>query len=176
VLDVAVGLILGLHRVQRARNLVIDLGEHVARFRPVIGWRRSPRTDGLTRSPATLLTNAYGIAPNASGITPVAEGRRRRPHLPGLEAGVLAAQRRSVAERWIGTLRRECLNHLVTVRRPVPGTASEAHPRCSELSPWASHGCRHGTRHGMRCGSGFGGVGWGHTAWGRSQIPRLGPR
>jgi hypothetical protein len=147
VLDVAVGLILGLHRVQRARNLVIDLGEHVARFRPVIGWRRSPRTDGLTRSPATLLTNAYGIAPNASGITPVAEGRRRRPHLPGLEAGVLAAQRRSVAERWIGTLRRECLNHLVTVRRPVPGRPPRPTPAAlsSRLGPRMGVGTALGT-------------------------------
>jgi hypothetical protein len=127
---------------QQARNLVMDLGEHVARFRPVIGWRRTPHTHGLTRSPATLLTNAYGIAPNATGTTPVAEGRR--PHLAGREAGVLAAQRRNVAERWIGTLRRECLNHLVKAGRPVPGTASEPAPRLSELSPCASHGCRHG--------------------------------
>jgi transposase InsO family protein len=73
---------------QQARNLLIDLGDHAAQFRFLIRDR-----DAKFTAPSTPCSPA-----------PKSASSKRRRRLPGANA---------IAERWIGTLRRECLDHIL---------------------------------------------------------------
>jgi putative transposase len=73
---------------QQARNLLIRLGDHAARSRFLIRDRDSK------------FTAAFGTAFAGADIRII-----RTP--------VRAPRANAIAERWIGTLRRECLDHLL---------------------------------------------------------------
>ena len=78
---------------QQARNLLLDLGDRGAVFRFLI------------RDRDTKFTRAFDDVWGSSGgqiiCTPI-----RAPNA------------NAVAERWVGTIRRECLDHLLIVGRP----------------------------------------------------------
>jgi putative transposase len=78
----------GARAAQQARNLLMELGERAARFRFLIRDRDSTFTA-------------------ASGQVLAGHGARV------IETPVRSPQANSVAERYVGTLRRECLDHLL---------------------------------------------------------------
>jgi transposase InsO family protein len=73
---------------QQARNLIMDLGEHAARFRFLISDRDSKFT-------ATFDAVFAGV------------------DIRIIRTPVRTPRANAIAERWIGTLRRECLDHLL---------------------------------------------------------------
>jgi putative transposase len=78
---------------QQARNLLLDLGDRAAVFRFLIRDRDTKFTrafDDVWRSTGVQMTCTPIRAPNAN----------------------------AVAERWVGTVRRDCLDHLLIVGRP----------------------------------------------------------
>ena len=78
---------------QQARNLLLDLGDRAAVFRFLIRDRDTKFTrafDDVWRSTGVQISCTPIRAPNAN----------------------------AVAERWVGTVRRECLDHLLIVGRP----------------------------------------------------------
>jgi putative transposase len=78
---------------QQARNLLLGLGERAAVFRFLIRDRDTKFTrafDDVWRSTGVQISCTPIRAPNAN----------------------------AVAERWVGTVRRECLDHLLIVGRP----------------------------------------------------------
>jgi putative transposase len=78
---------------QQARNLLLNLGDHAAAFRFLIRDRDTKFTrafDDVWRSTGAEIICTPIRAPNAN----------------------------AVAERWVGTVRRECLDHLLIVGRP----------------------------------------------------------
>ena len=74
--------------VQQARNLLMDLGERATRFRFLIRDRDSKFTAAFDQV----------LAGNSTGI---------------IKSPVRSSRSNSVAERYVGTLRRECLDHLL---------------------------------------------------------------
>jgi transposase InsO family protein len=80
---------------QQARNLLMDLGEHAARFRFLICDRD------------IKFTIAFDAAIASADVQVI-----RTP--------VRAPRANAVAEPWIGTLRRECLDHLLITGLPPP--------------------------------------------------------
>jgi putative transposase len=89
---------------QRAGNLMLELGERAGRFRFLIGDRDS------------RYTGIFDAVFHAQGV----EVLLRPPPAPGANAH---------AQRWVRTVRRECLDriliyhtrHLLAVFGPVPG-------------------------------------------------------
>jgi putative transposase len=82
----------GLWAAQQARNLLLDLGDHAAAFNFLIRDRDAKFTrafDDVWRSTGAEITRTPVQAPNANAI----------------------------AERWVGTVRRECLDHLLIAGR-----------------------------------------------------------
>jgi putative transposase len=77
---------------QQARNLLMDLGDHVDQFRFLIRDRDSK------------FTTAFDAVFTGADIRII-----RTP--------VRAPRANAIAERWIGTLRRECLDHLLITGR-----------------------------------------------------------
>jgi putative transposase len=73
---------------QQARNLLMDLGEYAARFRFLIRDRDAK----FTRAFDAVFAGA---------------------NIRILRTPVRAPRANAIAERWIGTLRRECLDHLL---------------------------------------------------------------
>jgi putative transposase len=78
----------GARVAQQARNLLMDLGDRAEQFRFLI------------RDRDTKFTAAFDAVFSGAGI-----GIIRTP--------VRAPRANAIAERWIGTLRRECFNHLL---------------------------------------------------------------
>jgi putative transposase len=86
---------------QQARNLLTDLGDHAAGFRFLIRDRDS------------RFTAAFDAVFAGADIRII-----RTP--------VRAPRANAIAERWIGTLRRECLDHiLITGRRHLAAVLQE---------------------------------------------------
>jgi transposase InsO family protein len=78
----------GAWATQQARNLLLDLGDHATRFRFLIRDRDSKFTAAFD---AVFAGADIGI----------------------IRTPVRAPRANAIAERWIGTLRRECLDHLL---------------------------------------------------------------
>jgi transposase InsO family protein len=78
----------GAWTAQQARNVLMDLGEHVGRFRFLIRDRDSKFTAEFDQV----------LAGNGTRI---------------IKTPVRSPRANSFAERYVGTLRRECLNHLL---------------------------------------------------------------
>jgi putative transposase len=78
---------------QQARNLLLDLGDRGAMFRFLI------------RDRDTKFTRAFDDVWGSSGVQIICTPIR-------------APNANAVAERWVGTVRRECLDHLLIVGRP----------------------------------------------------------
>jgi hypothetical protein len=86
---------------QQARNLLMDLDDRTEQFRFLIRDRDSRYTTAFDR-----------------------RGLRRHPHHPHPRSERRGAN--AIAERWIGTLRRECLDHLlITGRRNLAAVLRE---------------------------------------------------
>lgn len=86
---------------QQARNLLIDLGDRTAQFRFLIRDRDATFTavfDAVLASDAIRILRSPGRAPRANAI----------------------------AQRWIGTVRRELLDRILTLhRRPLQAVLAE---------------------------------------------------
>jgi putative transposase len=78
----------GAWTAQQARNLLMDLGEHATRFKFLIGDRDSK-------------------------FTPVFDEVLAGNGMRVIKAPVRSPKANSFAERYVGTLRRECLDHLL---------------------------------------------------------------
>jgi transposase InsO family protein len=78
---------------QQARNLLLDLGDRGAVFRFLI------------RDRDTKFTRAFDDVWGSSGVQIICTPIR-------------APNANAVAERWVGTVRQECLDHLLIVGRP----------------------------------------------------------
>jgi putative transposase len=83
----------GAWATQQARNLFMGLGDHAAQFRFLIRDRDSK------------FTTAFDAVFAGADIRII-----RTP--------VQAPRANAIAERWIGTLRRECLDHLLIIGAP----------------------------------------------------------
>jgi len=106
----------GVWTVQQARNLLMDLGERATRFRFLI------------RDRAGQFTEAFDAVLSGAGIEVV----QIPPRSPAANA---------FAERFVGTLRRECLNHLLIL--------GEQHLR-EVLAEYARHYNRHRPHQGLQ--------------------------
>jgi transposase InsO family protein len=91
---------------QQARNLLIDLGDKASKFRFLI------------RDPDSKFTAAFDAVFNSADIRII-----RTP--------VRAPRANAIAERWIGTLRRECLDHLLINRTAPPRRSAGGVPRAT---------------------------------------------
>jgi putative transposase len=85
--------------VSQARNLLMDLGDRAASFKFVI------------RDRDTKFTNCFDVVFASEAI--------RIPRTP-----VQAPRANAIAERWIGTLRRELLDRILILKPPPPRTCA----------------------------------------------------
>jgi hypothetical protein len=94
----------------QARSLLIDLGEYAAQLRFLIRDRDSK------------FTAAFDAVFTGTDI-----------HV--LRTPVQAPRANTIAERWIGTLRRECLDHLLSTTTPPRGSAARIHQALQRPPP-----------------------------------------
>ena len=105
----------GAWAAQVARNFVADLEEHGRHFR------------FLLRDRDTKFTATFDAIMASAGIE-------------ALRTPVQAPRANVFAERWVGTVRRECLDHLLTVsRRQIESVLWQLRPPLQPCpsSPWA---------------------------------------